>query len=138
MVVHYRVVLHVRPGQEARLSTLLRECGAVRVESPISGYLVGYGPAELGRVLRDRRPDVKVFEDVSIECETVNHQRAPLVPGQLVLVAMPQGWTMTGLLENVRDGRAEVLMVMFEQPQRVSVPVEAVQTKELPEPWCDS
>lgn len=135
MGVHYRIVLQARPGQLVRLDTVLRECGAVRVESPGSGYLVGYGPHQLSQAVRERLSGVVVYEDVWTEAETENTRVTSLIPGQVVMVAMRDGWTMTGLLENVREDQAEVLMVVFDHPQRVTVALEQVQVKPLPEPW---
>ncbi|GJL61886.1 MAG: hypothetical protein NPIRA04_05400 [Nitrospirales bacterium] len=135
MAVYHRIVLQACRGQMVRLDTVLRECGAVRVEAPVSGYLVGYGPHRFGQAVRERVPDVVVSEDLWTETDTENAPEKSLIPGQVVIVAMPDGWTMTGLLEKVSDRQAEVLMVVFDHPQRVTVSAEHVQRKPLPDPW---
>ncbi|GJL52858.1 MAG: hypothetical protein NPIRA01_40850 [Nitrospirales bacterium] len=136
MAVCYRIVLQARAGQGPQFDRVLRECGAVRVEAPVFGYLVGYGPHQLSQAVRERLPDAVVSEDTWAETDIEHTSEKSLCPGQVVMVAMPDGWTMTGLLEKVSDGQAEVLMVVFDHPQRVTVGVEQVQVKPLPEPWC--
>lgn len=136
MAVSYRIVLQAHPAQVVRLDKLLRDCGAVRVESPRSGYLVGYGPHQLIQLVRERVPGVVLDEEVWTETETQTALESTLLPGRVVMVTMPEGWPMTGLLERVRDGQADVLMLVFDHPRRVTVAVEHVHLKPLPEPWA--
>ena len=69
---------------------------------PVSGYLVGYGPYQLRQAVRERVPDAVVSEDAWAETDIEHTPEQSLRPGQVVMVAMPDGWTMDRI---VREGQ---------------------------------